>query len=141
MSRRTLYAKPCNKEIASFIGEMNFLPAEVSAETGENLTVSTPCFGTMEIEKNPNVAQAGRDIEIGIRPEQLEISAEQPPDYDGTAQGTIRDVAFYGENVHYHVQVDGVARPIAASVPNYFHTVDFRPGEAGLAWCAKRLGH
>ena len=29
----TLYAKPCNSEIASFIGEMNFLPAEVTAET------------------------------------------------------------------------------------------------------------
>ncbi len=27
----TLYAKPCNRDVASFIGEMNFLPAEVTA--------------------------------------------------------------------------------------------------------------
>ncbi|MEO9780990.1 MAG: ABC transporter ATP-binding protein [Sedimentitalea sp.] len=125
----TLYAKPCNREIASFIGEMNFLPANVSAENGGNLTLSTPCFGAMTIEKNPNIVQAGRDIEIGIRPEQLEISASEPRGYDGTVLGKVRNVAFYGENVHYHVQVDGIDRPIAASVPNYFHTVDYRPGE------------
>lgn len=124
-----LYAKPCNREIASFIGEMNFLPAQVNGEKGDGLTISTPCFGTMEIEKNPNVAQTGRDIEIGIRPEQLEIATEEPDGYDGTVKGRIRDVAFYGENVHYHVQVEGVERPISASVPNYFHTVDHRPGD------------
>ncbi len=125
----TLYAKPCNKEIASFIGEMNFMPAEVNDDKGDALTISTPCFGTMNIQKNPNVDQTGRNIEIGIRPEQLEISAEKPDSYDGTVTGKIRDVAFYGENVHYHVQVDGVEKPIAASVPNYFHTVDHRPGD------------
>ncbi|WP_299846950.1 ABC transporter ATP-binding protein [uncultured Roseovarius sp.] len=128
----TLYAKPCNKEIASFIGEMNFLPARVIGEEGDGLTISIPCFGNMKIDRNPNVAQTGRDIEIGIRPEQLEISAQKPENYDGTVQGKIRDVAFYGENVHYHVQVDGIDRPIAASVPNYFHTVDHRPGDP--AW-------
>ncbi len=125
----TLYAKPCNRTVASFIGEMNFLPAQVTAENGDGLTIFTPCFGTTNIQKNPNVAQSGGDIEIGIRPEQLEIAREKPADYDGTVRGTVRDFAFYGENVHYHVQVDGVEKPVAASVPNYFHTVDHRPGD------------
>ncbi len=126
----TLYAKPCNNEVASFIGEMNFFPAEVTAQKGDSITISTPCFGTLEIDRNPNVAAGGRTIEVGIRPEQLEISAQEPEGYDATTQGTVRNVAFYGENVHYHVQVAGVKRPIAASVPNYFHTVDYRQGDA-----------
>ncbi len=125
----TLYALPCNREIASFIGEMNFLPARVLAETAGGLRVSTPCFGEIDIARNPNIIQSGRDIQIGIRPEQLEISIEKPEGYDATTQGTVRNVAFYGENVHYHVQVEGAPRPIAASVPNYFHTVDHRPGD------------
>lgn len=126
----TLYARPCNKEVASFIGEMNFLPAEITTEQGDKFTISTPCFSPIEIEKNPNVAESGRSITVGIRPEQLEISTQQPEGYDATVQGTIRDVAFYGENVHYHVNVTGVERPISASVPNYFHTVDYKPGDA-----------
>ncbi|MDU8929951.1 ABC transporter ATP-binding protein [Alisedimentitalea sp. MJ-SS2] len=126
---QTLYAKPCSKEVASFIGEMNFLPAEVSAEDRGTMQITTPGLGQLEIEANPNVEQSGRHITVGIRPEQLEISASEPKDYDATVQGTVSDVAFYGENVHYHVKVDRIDRPIAASVPNYFHTVDHRPGD------------
>jgi spermidine/putrescine transport system ATP-binding protein len=66
---------------------------------------------------------------LGIRPEQLEIARDKPQDYDATVEAVVRDVAFYGENVHYHVRVEGVDSRVAISVPNYFHTVDHRPGE------------
>lgn len=125
----TLYAKPCNSDVASFIGEMNFMPATVSHEQDGKLTVSTACFDALEIEKNPNVEQGGQDILIGIRPEQIEISTDRPEGYDATFQGDVRDIAFYGENVHYHVRVEGIETKIAASVPNYFHTVDFHEGD------------
>lgn len=124
----TLYARPCNRNVASFIGEMNFLPARVTGEQAKKLTVAAPCFGELVIEKNPNVSSSGSNILVGIRPEQLEIAAEEPEGYDATFQGEVSDVAFYGENVHYHVRVEGIEKPIAASVPNYFHTVDFREG-------------
>lgn len=125
----TLYAKPCNRNVASFIGEMNFLPAKASGEAEGKLVVSSPCFEGLSIEKNPNVVDGGKDILVGIRPEQLEISSAEPEGYDATVQGVVSAVAFYGENVHYHVRVEGVDKPIAASVPNYFHTVDFREGD------------
>lgn len=125
----TLYAKPCNPEVASFIGEMNFMPARVSGEAEDRMTVSTACFDALPIEKNPNVTSHGSNILIGIRPEQIEIAAEKPDGYDTAFQGEVRDIAFYGENVHYHVRVDGVDKPVAASVPNYFHTVDFSEGD------------
>jgi len=125
----TLYAKPCSMEVASFIGEMNFFPAQVTQRLADRLSISTPCFGALEIARNPNVGAEGQDIQVGIRPEQLEISTQEPEGYDATVRGTVRNVAFYGENVHYHVQVDDIEKPIAASVPNYFHTVDFRQGD------------
>lgn len=126
----TLYARPCNRKVASFIGEMNFLAAEITEEKDTALTITTPCFEPVTIEANPNVERRGRNILVGIRPEQLEISTTEPADYDARVQGTVSNVAFYGENVHYHVHVGGVEKPIAASVPNYFHSVDFRQGES-----------
>jgi len=128
-SPETLYAKPCNREVASFIGEMNFLPAKIKSENKGTLSVTTACFAELTIERNPNVSTHGGSILVGIRPEQLEISKVEPDGYDATVQGEISDIAFYGENIHYHVRVPGIAKPIAASVPNYFHTVDFRRGE------------
>ncbi|MCP5075917.1 MAG: ABC transporter ATP-binding protein [Rhodobacteraceae bacterium] len=125
----TLYAKPCSREVASFIGEMNFLPAEVTAENDDTLVISTPCFAPLTIEKNPNISHRGKTILTGIRPEQLEITHEKPADYDGIVQGEVVDAAFYGENVHYYVKVSDVEKPISVSVPNYFHTVDHSPGD------------
>ena len=125
----TLYASPCNREVASFIGEMNFVPGTVNAETETKLTVEASSFGTMTIPRNPNVETPGKSVLLGIRPEQLEIAKERPADYDTTVEGVVRNVAFYGENVHYHVRVGGLDKAIAISVPNYFHTVDHQPGD------------
>jgi len=128
-SPETLYAKPCNREVASFIGEMNFLPAAVKSDSDGKLSITTACFAGLRIDRNPNVSKRGASITVGIRPEQLELSANEPTGYDATAQGKIRDIAFYGENVHYHVQVEGLDKPMVVSVPNYFHTVDFHRGD------------
>ncbi|MFN3209368.1 MAG: ABC transporter ATP-binding protein [Roseovarius sp.] len=125
-----LYARPCNRDVANFIGGMNFLPARLLDETEMALEIDAPVFGRLSIAPNPNVARRGRDMLVGIRPEQIEISAQEPQGYEATAQGRVRNVAFYGENVHYHVAVEGLEKPIAASVPNYFHTIDFQAGDA-----------
>ena len=127
---QTLYARPGNRMVAGFIGEMNFLPASVGAKTATTLDVTVPGFGGLRIDRNPNVARSGDRIDTGIRPEQLEISVARPDGFDATAQGTVRNVAFYGENVHYHVEVAGLEETVAVSVPNYFHTVDHQPGDA-----------
>ncbi|SPH24261.1 Spermidine/putrescine import ATP-binding protein PotA [Defluviimonas aquaemixtae] len=124
-----LYARPGSREVATFIGGMNLLPAEVRADEGGTLTVETPGFGTLGIAENPKVASRAKRIVVGIRPEQLEIAAERPADYDATVRGEVSDVAFYGESVHYRVRIPGIDAPVAASVPNYFHTVDHKPGD------------
>ncbi|MCE8514994.1 ABC transporter ATP-binding protein [Ruegeria pomeroyi] len=126
----TLYARPCNRAVASFIGEMNILPATVLEETGGMLSIEAAGFGRMRIERNVNATDRARDIIVGIRPEQLEIKADKPADYPATLKGKISNVAFYGENIHYHVAVENIDKPIAVSVPNYFHTVDFNRGDA-----------
>ncbi|WP_171177366.1 ABC transporter ATP-binding protein [Ruegeria sp. HKCCD8929] len=126
----TLYARPCDQEVASFIGEMNILPAELLGENGDTLSIKAAAFGHMEIDRNPNVPARAREMSIGIRPEQLEIKAKKPEDYPATVQGTVSNVAFYGENIHYHILVEGAPQPVSVSVPNYFHTVDFNRGDA-----------
>ncbi len=124
-----LYSRPCNKDVASFIGGMNFLSADLNSEDENHLQISTPGFGSLRIAVNPNVLQHGKNLQVGIRPEQLEISDKEPDGYDATAEGSVVDAAFYGESVHYYVDVFGVADPITVAVPNYFHTVDHKRGD------------
>ena len=124
-----LYAKPCNRQVASFIGGMNFLPARMMSDTEGQMQIDAAGFGELNVATNPNVIQHDRNMLVGIRPEQLEISATRPEDYDAVAEGTVTDFAFYGESVQYFVKIDGIDPPISVTVPNYFHTVDFARGD------------
>ena len=124
-----IYARPCNRQVASFIGGMNFVNARMTGDGGGRMDVDVQGFGALTIDVNPNVRIHGTDLLVGIRPEQLEIGADRPEGYDGYLQGTISDVAFYGESVHYYVQAPGTDDPIAVAVPNYFHTVDHKRGD------------
>ena len=58
----TLYARPCDQQVASFIGEMNILPAQLLGETGDMLSIDAAAFGRIEIERNPNVATSSKDM-------------------------------------------------------------------------------
>lgn len=129
-SPQNLYARPATVKVASFVGEMNFLQAKLTSQQESTITMECAAFGTLVVPRNPYVDFNGTSRMVGIRPEQLEIGKTEPPDYDATVKGTVRDVAFYGENVHYHVTLEGVDAPVAVSVPNYFHTVDFNQGDA-----------
>ncbi len=124
-----LYAQPCNREVAAFIGGMNFVPAELIKEDGDQLQIKAAGFGTLNIDVNPNVRERGSALLIGVRPEQLEIAATKPEGYDSTIEGTIANVAFYGESVHYYVEVEGLTDVVSVAVPNYFHTVDYKSGD------------
>ena len=78
---------------------MNFLPARMLSENGDQMQIDAAGFGELGIVANPNVPIRDRDMLVGIRPEQLEISATEPDGYDATAKGTVTDVAFYGDKI------------------------------------------
>ena len=108
---------------------MNFLDARLASETAETVEVEATAFGRISVTRNPYGLQPGADMLIGIRPEQLEISAQQPDASDVMARGHVVNVAFYGENIHYHVGIEGLAEPVIVAVTNYFHKVDHRIGD------------
>ncbi|MGI9437158.1 MAG: ABC transporter ATP-binding protein [Geminicoccaceae bacterium] len=124
-----MYAMPCDKDVAAFIGGMNFLDAEQTGQGSDHLAIAVPGFGALDIKPNPNVKARDRNFLVGIRPEQLEIGTSEPQGYDATVQGTVANVAFYGESVHYHVGLDGLDEPLKVAVPNYFHTVDHQQND------------
>lgn len=124
-----MYANPCNREVASFIGGMNFISTTLTSDDGKNIRIDAPGFGQLTVKRGPNGSQTNNRILVGIRPEQIEISSRKPEDYDLAVKGKVTDVAFYGESIHYFVGIEGVDEPCVVAVTNYFHTVDFQVGD------------
>lgn len=133
-SPSSLYAAPANREVASFIGGMNFLTARVGEHTANEMVVDVRGLGRLVIPADPNTAPSDVERLVGIRPEQIEISSQAPEDYDVAVRGIVTDVAFYGASIRYHVRIDGVCQPLSVAVPNYFHKLDFSRGDA--VWIA-----
>ncbi|MCY3983637.1 MAG: ABC transporter ATP-binding protein [Roseovarius sp.] len=124
----TLYAQPASREIAAFIGGMNFLAADVLSSGEKGLGVNIRGFGKFHIARNPKVSKHGERIEVGIRPEQIGIStAEEKSDMG--IEAVVRDIAFYGESIHYHVIATAADAPLSVAVPNHFHSRDFARGD------------
>jgi len=112
-----LYERPASRDVAGFIGGMNFVDAAVKKQTAKQITVQAAGLGTVVVANGGNVSDDASDIVLGIRPERLSISRGNRAGKNQIA-GTISDAAFFGEVTHYYVDLPGRQEPLAVSVSN-----------------------
>jgi len=124
-SPSSLYAAPCNRRVAAFIGGMNFFDGTVSAGTVAVAGATVPV---------PRDWVDG-PCTLGIRPEQLQLDDSVRDDWDLAVRGTVRDCSFYGESVHYRVDVAGSDHPWTVAQTNYFGRRDHAPGDSVYVGC------
>ena len=94
----TLYARPADPWVATFVGEANLLSAEAEGSTADTILGSIPLAD-----------QAFGSHTVLLRPEQIHLAPG--------AGGEIKSVEFYGHDCSYRVEVDGteiIVRSIAA---------------------------
>ena len=109
-SPRELYEAPNCREVADFIGEINFFDGTVSARDGGTAVVSTGSMGTFKVAA---AGAAGAKVLLALRPEKIALSAEA-----GTVKGTVTAAAYLGERSHYNVSVAGRTEPVSVAVQN-----------------------
>jgi spermidine/putrescine ABC transporter ATP-binding subunit len=109
-SPRELYERPNCREVADFIGEINFFHATIK-EIGETgVTVNAGLLGILSLPRGkvPAGARAGDHILLAIRPEHIRLASQ------GVA-GEIVTSTFLGERSHFHVKIAGRNEPGAVS--------------------------
>ena len=123
-----LYEAPGNREVAAFIGSMNFFDARIVAVDSDNATVDAGPLGQITAPAGGLALSAGDKVLVAIRPEKLSL-ADERRDADGNAiEGILDNAAYLGDRSHFYVRVDGIERPIAVSAQNLTRTLD-RVGE------------
>jgi spermidine/putrescine ABC transporter ATP-binding subunit len=96
---RTVYRSPANRFVADFIGETNWLPGEVWRQ-GETGTVLRTEFGEFQALPDAKLV-AGQKVWLGIRPEALQIGANQINSF----ATTIKHVSYLGEIEQYELRL------------------------------------
>ena len=114
-----LYRRPVSKQVASFIGVMNFIQGELVHEDGGTATVDTGVLGKVAISPDqiPSPVDPG-PVTIGIRPEMLTMLFDEQNQSEFELQGEIHESAYFGEMTYYTVKVIGLDAPLTISIRN-----------------------
>jgi spermidine/putrescine ABC transporter ATP-binding subunit len=109
-SPRELYERPNCREVADFIGEMNFFHATVREITQNTATVNAGLLGIVTLSR-ANLAPGMKvddHILLAIRPEHVRFA-------EAGVAGEITSATFLGERSHFHVKLAGRSEPISVS--------------------------
>jgi spermidine/putrescine transport system ATP-binding protein/putrescine transport system ATP-binding protein len=112
-----LYERPRSREVASFIGTMNFLEGRVLARANGHATLGIEALGEVRVPASAAQAVEGEAVCVAIRPEKIALHRAPPP--CGTAvAGSLEMTTYLGERSHFRVRVPGCAEPVAISAQN-----------------------
>ena len=114
-----LYRRPMSRQVADFIGVMNFLPATVSVANGGTVACEVAGLGRVEIaaEQCPAGAKAGEGS-VGFRPETLTVLFEGEAAKGRVADAVVDEVTYYGDMTYYGVKLSGADQPLTISMRN-----------------------
>ena len=116
-SPHELYSRPKTKEVANFIGIMNFLPAIASDAKDGLIKVEIPGLGDALIAED-QAPSGSIGTQIGIRPEMLTILLSDDQKAEKEVVGTVVEVNYYGDMSYYSIALDGVTEPLSVSMRN-----------------------
>jgi spermidine/putrescine ABC transporter ATP-binding subunit len=106
-SPRELYERPNCREVADFIGEINFFHATVKAVDGGSVACNAGVLGIVSVPAaNFSFPVAvGDSVLLALRPERIALAG-------GSVAGEIAAASFLGERSHYHVRIANRAEPV-----------------------------
>jgi spermidine/putrescine transport system ATP-binding protein/putrescine transport system ATP-binding protein len=107
-SPRTLYEEPNCREVADFIGQMNFFDGKVVSRDGAAALIDIGPMGQVRVETS-----LGPDVLIALRPEKISLLTTPTG-----VKGTVTAAAYLGERSHYNVAVAGLTEPVSVAGQN-----------------------
>jgi spermidine/putrescine ABC transporter ATP-binding subunit len=119
---RELYEAPNCREVADFIGEINFFDGIVKEREGESAIADAGPMGTVRITA-PDAP--GTKLLLALRPEKIALSATA-----GRVGGSVTAAAYLGERSHYNIAVPSRDAPISIAVQNAAVSAGHATGEA-----------
>jgi putative spermidine/putrescine transport system ATP-binding protein len=101
-SPREIYARPANRFVADFIGELNLFRGRVKALEGGLLVIETAEGETLRAEARDGLAP-GDPVNALIRPERPRQVVSGGSDGPNVFEGTVKEVVYLGESEKYRV--------------------------------------
>jgi spermidine/putrescine ABC transporter ATP-binding subunit len=119
-----LYEAPNCREVAQFIGSMNFFEGTLKDVANGTALVDAGQLGQLSIAVTGSVPEKGSVVSIAVRPEKLRLNWERPAAGENAIAGKVDAEAYFGDRSHYHVAVPGIAAPVAVAMQKSDRALD-----------------
>jgi spermidine/putrescine ABC transporter ATP-binding subunit len=123
-SATRLYEAPNCREVAEFIGSMNFFPGTLRDARGGEAVVDAGPLGALKAVLDGAPPPVGASVAIAVRPEKLRLAWEQPAGAGNAVAGRVNAQAYFGDRSHFYIAVPGSDRPVAVAHQNVDRSLD-----------------
>ncbi|MDA3878049.1 MAG: polyamine ABC transporter ATP-binding protein [Halothiobacillus sp.] len=99
-----VYEMPNSRLVASFIGNVNIFEGKVDEDEPDHITVRCPeCthYVGHGISGVP-----GMNVGVALRPEKIQLSAQQPNKAHNWCEGEVVEIAYFGAHTTYHIKLN-----------------------------------
>ncbi|MEX0923424.1 MAG: ABC transporter ATP-binding protein [Rhodovibrionaceae bacterium] len=107
-----IYEHPQQRFVADFIGETNFLEAEVVDRAARRLRLDEGGEVTLAIDFSQ---ETGQRVTLAVRPERAQLDK---PNENATLKATVSTVVYFGTDTTYHLTLDGSGKPFTVRMQN-----------------------
>jgi spermidine/putrescine transport system ATP-binding protein len=135
-----IYQHPRSRDVAEFIGGMNFLEATLLRQSETAIEVDVAGFGRAELKKPAGAVYNGGPVTIGARPERMTLLFGEAPGLARVVAGTVVEASYYGDMTYYSIAIEALERPITVSMRNTIGRRSLVAGErVEIGWSPESL--
>jgi putrescine transport system ATP-binding protein len=102
-----IYEAPVNRYVAEFVGDINVLEGRVFAVEGDLVRVESAVAGLLELDEDAASFAPGDALLVGLRPEKIALSHDEPAQRLNKVRGEIWDIGYLGDVTMIQVMVGG----------------------------------
>jgi len=113
-----LYEAPNSRQVAEFIGSMNFIDGAVRSVDDGFAIVDAGAHGSLRVPMNDRKVAAGAAVTVAVRPEKIHLEWQKPARATNALTGQIDAEAYLGDRSHYYVEIPGFSRRVAVALQN-----------------------
>ncbi len=98
-----IYEHPASRFVAGFIGTSNLLTGSASRVTDTEAVIEVSLDERIVVPLRAVRARPGDSLEITVRPEKIELTAERPAGDGCALRGTVTEVVYLGTSTNFAV--------------------------------------
>ena len=102
-----IYEAPASRFVAEFVGDINLIEGRVTAVAGDLVTLESKSAGVIELDEDAPACRPGDALAIGLRPEKIALSHDEPAQGVNKVAGEIWDIGYLGDMTMVQVMVGG----------------------------------